>query len=144
MLCFVAEKWQKLQSGWGSAPAPDGGAYSAPPYPHAGREGLRPLLLPPPLLISSTLLLSRTPPSPDQPTGLLISPYSKRLPTAGWFSNHRTLQIVGTVYKIHSSKVSIIGDASCVRFDFLYIVAIFYDVNSLSGSLKYAELPFPL
>ena len=27
-------------------------------------------------------------------------------------------------------------------FDFLYIVAIFYDVNSLSGSLKYAECPF--
>ena len=24
-------------------------------------------------------------------------------------------------------------------FDFLYIVVIFYDVNSLSGSLKYAE-----
>ena len=44
------------------------------------------------------------------------------------------------MYKIHSSKVSIIGDASCVGFDFLYIVAIFYDVNSLSGSLKYAEL----
>ena len=43
------------------------------------------------------------------------------------------------MYKIHSSKVSIIGDASCVGFDFLYIVAIFYDVNSLSGSLKYAE-----
>ena len=55
------------------------------------------------------------------------------------FSNHRTLQLVGTVYKIHSSKVSIIRDASCVRFDFLYIVAIFCDVNSLGGSLKYAE-----
>ena len=50
------------------------------------------------------------------------------------------LQIVGTVYKIHLSKVSIIGDASCMRFNFLYIVAIFYDVNSLSGSLKYTEL----
>ena len=72
MLCFVAEKLQKLQSGWGSAPDPDGGAYSAPPYPLAGREGLRPLLLPPPLLISSTLSLSRTPPSPDQPAGLVI------------------------------------------------------------------------
>ena len=62
-------------------------------------------------------------------------------------SNHRTLLIVGTVYNIHSSKVSIIGYASCVRFDFLYIGAIFYDVNSLGGSLKYAEqnhcLPFP-
>ena len=54
-------------------------------------------------------------------------------------SNHRTLLIVGTVYKLHSSKVSIIGYASCVRFDFLYIGAIFYDVNSLGGSLKYAE-----
>ena len=54
-------------------------------------------------------------------------------------SNHRTLLIVGTVYNIHSSKVSIIGYASCVRFDFLYIGAIFYDVNSLGGSLKYAE-----
>ena len=27
---------RKLQSGWGSAPDPDGGAYSAPPYPLAG------------------------------------------------------------------------------------------------------------
>ena len=71
MLCFVAEKLQKLQSGWGGAPDPDGGAYSAPPYPLAGREGLRPLLLPPPLLISSTLLLSRTPPPPPRlPTSL--------------------------------------------------------------------------
>ena len=57
------------------------------------------------------------------------------------FSNHRTVQIVRTVYKIHSSKVSIIGDASCVTFDFLYILAIFYDVNSLGGSFKYAEYP---
>ena len=51
------------------------------------------------------------------------------------FSNHRTLQIVGTVYNIHSPKVSIIGDAPCVRFDFLYIVAIFYDANSLDDIL---------
>ena len=42
MLCFVTEKLQKLQSGWGSAPDPDGGAYSAPPYPLAGREGATP------------------------------------------------------------------------------------------------------
>ena len=57
-------------------------------------------------------------------------------------SNHRTLLIVGTVYKIHSSKVSIIGYASCVRFDFLYIGAIFYDVNSLGGSLKLSGAVF--
>ena len=36
MLCFVTLKVQNLQSGWGSAPDPDGGAYSAPPYPLAG------------------------------------------------------------------------------------------------------------
>ena len=42
MLCFVDEKLQKLQSGWGFAPDPDGGAYSAPPYPLAGREGATP------------------------------------------------------------------------------------------------------
>ena len=29
----------KLQSFWGSAPDPDGGAYSAPPYPLAGLRG---------------------------------------------------------------------------------------------------------
>ena len=70
MLCFVAEKLQKLQSGWGSAPDPDGGAYSDPSYPLAGREGAMPPPAPTPALISSTLLLSRTPLSPDQPTGL--------------------------------------------------------------------------
>ena len=42
MLRFMAEKLQKLQSGWGGAPDPDGGAYSAPPYPLAGREGATP------------------------------------------------------------------------------------------------------
>ena len=37
---------------WGSAPGPDGGAYSAPPYPLAGQEGCPPharkFLHPPP------------------------------------------------------------------------------------------------
>lgn len=45
------------------------------------------------------------------------------------FKSYRTLQIVGTVYNIHSYKVSIIGIASCVKctFDFLYIIC--YDIN---------------
>ena len=75
MLGFVAEKLLKLQSGWGSAPDPDGGANSASPYPLAGREGATPPPAPPPHLISSTLLLSRTPLSPDQPTGLQGAPW---------------------------------------------------------------------
>ena len=50
MLCFVDEKLQKLQSGWGSAPDPDRGAYSAPPYPLAGREGATPPPAPTPAL----------------------------------------------------------------------------------------------
>ena len=32
----------KLQSFWGGAPDPDGGAYSAPPYPLAGAGGVSP------------------------------------------------------------------------------------------------------
>ena len=39
---------RKLQSGWGSAPDPDGGAYSAPPYPLAGGACPLPLSLSPP------------------------------------------------------------------------------------------------
>ena len=37
MLCFESEKVKKLQSVWGSAPDPNGGAYSTPPYPLAVR-----------------------------------------------------------------------------------------------------------
>jgi len=32
-------KFTKFYSGWGSAPDPDGGAYSAPPDPLAGFKG---------------------------------------------------------------------------------------------------------
>ena len=35
MLCFLTSKVRKLRSGWGSAPDPYGGAYSAPQYPLA-------------------------------------------------------------------------------------------------------------
>ena len=36
---FFNAETLKLQSFWGSDPDPDGGTYSAPPYPLAGREG---------------------------------------------------------------------------------------------------------
>ena len=38
---------QKALASGGIAPDPDGGAYSAPPYPLAGREGVPPLPHPP-------------------------------------------------------------------------------------------------
>ena len=62
MLCFVDEKLQKLQSGWGSAPDPDGGAYSAPPYPLAGREGATPPPAPTPALNPFHLIAFPNPP----------------------------------------------------------------------------------
>ena len=62
MLCFVAEKLQNLQSGWGSAPEPDGGAYSAPPYPLAGREGATPPPAPTPALHEFHLIAFPNPP----------------------------------------------------------------------------------
>ena len=62
MLCFVDEKLQKLQSGWGSAPDPDGGAYSAPPYPLAGREGATPPPAPTPVLNQFHLIAFPNPP----------------------------------------------------------------------------------
>ena len=62
MLCFVDEKLQKLQSGWGSAPDPDGGAYSAPPYPLAGREGATPPPAPTPALNQFHLIAFPNPP----------------------------------------------------------------------------------
>ena len=62
MLCFVDEKLQKLQSGWGSAPDPDGGAYSAPPYPLAGREGATPPAAPTPALTQFHLIAFPNPP----------------------------------------------------------------------------------
>ena len=58
MLCFVTflKKLRKLQSGWGSAPDPDGGTYSAPTYPLA--ECVRiPCGTPPPSQILHTPLL---------------------------------------------------------------------------------------
>ena len=68
-LCYVL--WMKNCKSCKAAGAPPQtpmGELTA--LPQLGERGLRPLLLPPPLLITSTLLLSRTPPSPDQPTGL--------------------------------------------------------------------------
>ena len=67
-ICFVAEKLQKLQSGWGGAPDPDGGAYGAPPYPLAGRDGATP----PPAPTNQFHLIAspNPPPSPDQPTAV--------------------------------------------------------------------------
>ena len=62
MLCFVDEKLQKLQSGWGSAPDPDGGAYSAPPYPLAGREGATPPPAPTPAFNQFHLIAFPNPP----------------------------------------------------------------------------------
>ena len=62
MLCFVAEKLQKLQSGWGSAPDPDGGAYSAPSYPLAGREGAMSPPAPTPALNQFHLIAFPNPP----------------------------------------------------------------------------------
>ena len=62
MLCFVDENMQKLQSGWGSAPDPDGGAYSAPPYPLAGREGATPPPAPTPALNQFHLIAFPNPP----------------------------------------------------------------------------------
>ena len=62
MLCFVAEKMQKLQSGWGSAPDPHGGAYSAPPYPLVGREGAAPPPAPTPALNQFHLIAFPNPP----------------------------------------------------------------------------------
>ena len=62
MLCFVDEKLQKLQSGWGSAPDPDGGAYSGPPYPLAGREGATPPPAPTPALNQFHLIAFPNPP----------------------------------------------------------------------------------
>ena len=62
MLRFVDEKLQKLQSGWGSAPDPDGGAYSAPPYPLAGREGATPPPAPTPALNQFHLIAFPNPP----------------------------------------------------------------------------------
>ena len=53
---------QKLQSGWGSAPDPDGGAYSAPPYPLAGREGATPPPAPTPALNQFHLIAFPNPP----------------------------------------------------------------------------------
>ena len=38
------------KSGWGFAPGPTGGAYSAPPDPLAVMGGARPLQCPPPLV----------------------------------------------------------------------------------------------
>ena len=77
MLCFVDEKLQKLQSGWGSAPDPDGGAYSTPPYPLAGREGATPPPAPTPALNQFHLIAFPNPPvsrpayGPVSPTALL-------------------------------------------------------------------------
>ena len=62
MLCFVDENMQKLQSGWGGAPDPDGGAYSAPPYPLAGREGATPPPAPTPALNQFHLIAFPNPP----------------------------------------------------------------------------------
>ena len=62
MLGFVAEKLLKLQSGWGSAPDPDGGANSASPYPLAGREGATPPPAPTPALNQFHLIAFPNPP----------------------------------------------------------------------------------
>ena len=47
----------------GLCPRPRWGSLQRSPIPHAGKA--------PPPLVSSTLIVSRTPPSPDQPTGLV-------------------------------------------------------------------------
>jgi len=36
---ILRQKCTKIDFGWGSAPDPAGGAYSAPPYPLAGFKG---------------------------------------------------------------------------------------------------------
>ena len=57
---YFHAKWtQKWKSGWGFAPAPTGGAYSAPPDPLAVMGGARPLQYPPPLVN----IVIRPPPS---------------------------------------------------------------------------------
>ena len=58
------------------------------------------------------------------------------------FKSYRTLQIVGTVYNIHSYKVSIIGIASCVKctFDFLYIIC--YEGRYSDSKKKHYDLQF--
>ena len=50
MLFFMLNERKSEKSGWGFAPGPTGGAYSAPPDPLAVTGGARPLRYPPPLV----------------------------------------------------------------------------------------------
>ena len=52
---------RNLKSFWSFAPDPNGGAYSAPPYPWLGREGATPPPAPTPFC---TVCLIRPPPPP--------------------------------------------------------------------------------
>ena len=82
---FCCWKTAKVAKRLGLRPRPRWGSLQRSPVPPSwARGGYAPSCSHPPLLISSTLSLSRTPPSPDQPTGLHT--YPTRL-----FQAHSTL-----------------------------------------------------
>ena len=105
MLCFVDEKLQKLQSGWGSAPDPDGGAYSAPPYPLAGREGATPPPDPTPALNQFHLIAFPNPPvsRPAYGPGLVSGLQKRRVKAAILSGNTGTLSYLVLCRNINAS-----------------------------------------